>query len=87
MVDVRQSRQQWVFLNACGCAFGVMEYTGENTGEAWVAFYDQGHKTRTNKAVVEAMTKGVRVVRVSHETYVGSWLHNLRSDWVCPHDQ
>lgn len=77
-------RQQWVFLNPCGCPFGVMEFAGETPGEAWREFYEGSHRV-VDLAVGRAVAAGVTAVLVSHERYEAEFYRQLRSGYRCPH--
>jgi hypothetical protein len=70
-------RQQWVFLNRCGCATGVMEYAGQTRADAWAEFYD-GVPTR-------GFESGKSLHLVEHGRYVAEFMPMMRSTYRCPH--
>jgi hypothetical protein len=76
------TRQQWVFLDACGCPFGVMEGTGQTQGEAWREFYEGTHRS-TDLAVGRAVARGVTSVLVDHERYSAEFYPQMLRR--CPH--
>ncbi len=76
-------RMQWVFLNPCGCAFGVMEHGGGTQAEAWREFYDAGTPRRTENAIGRAVVAGKTMRLVPHAAYVAEYLPQLRAG--CPH--
>lgn len=74
------TREQWVFLNPCGCAFGVQEANGNpSKAKAWREFFE------TVEASNAATDRGVTVVLVDHERYVAEYSPQRYSSWVCPH--
>jgi hypothetical protein len=78
-------RFQWVFLEDCGCAFGVLEDRSHSQAAAWQDFYDEGSTARTERAIGKAVARGVRVVRVDHPRYVAKFMPQMYGSYVCPH--
>lgn len=73
-------RRQWVFLDPCGCSFGVSEAgSNESRSKAFRDFYE------TAKERNAAVDRGVTAVLVDHEQYVREFQPHLFGTWRCPH--
>lgn len=74
-------RQHWIFREACGCAFGVLDVSAADTrSKAWREFYE------TAKLRNAAIDRGVAVDGpVDHDMYVAQYMPMIRGDVVCPH--
>lgn len=72
-------RRHWVFVDPCGCPFGLIEqshfYPDEDT--AWDGMYD----TRTEER--QARARGVQAVFVDHATYERDFYSRMTTP--CPH--
>lgn len=78
-------RRHWVFLDPCGCAFGLTEDRGYTRAQAWQDFYDEGSRAGTERAIGRAIASGITTELVDHDRYVADLMPQLRSDWKCPH--
>jgi hypothetical protein len=77
---VTQLRTQWIFIESCGCPFGVLEGSAARTEEdAWHSFYE------VPPAIQEAQTRGVRVEHVPHAAYVQHVYPKMLGSYTCPH--
>lgn len=77
-------RHQWVFRESCGCPFGVLEDGGHTPAEAWQDFYDVGSKAKTERAIGQAVARGITVVKVDMDRYTAE-LYPLMRQAHCPH--
>lgn len=74
-------RRHWVFLDPCGCAFGVLDVSAAATrSKAWRDFYDTAQERNA------AVNRGVTCDEVSHEVYVERFMPMMLSTWKCPHE-
>lgn len=74
------TRRQWVFLDPCGCAFGVLEAgSNESRSKAFRDFYDVAKERNA------AVDRGVTAVLVDHEQYVREFSPYLYGTKVCTH--
>jgi len=75
-------RMHWVFIEPCGCAFGVMDApeSGEEAAapQAWAAFYE-GRVA----AGFAAMERGVQARLVTHHEYEHAHMPQILG--ACPH--
>jgi hypothetical protein len=76
-------RHHFIFLNPCGCPFGLVEGKVGRYGSAadpdaaWDAMYDTRAEERA------ALARGVRVVHVDHATYEREFYPLMSAR--CPH--
>lgn len=87
----QSERHHYVFLEACGCPFGLVEASSRteggpariaDEGAAWDEMYDTRAEERA------ARSRGVRVVHVDHATYEREFYGRMRggpSRYRCPH--
>lgn len=75
-----QIRTQWVLIDPCGCAQGVLEGT-EAPGpiQAMEEFYD------STEELEAALKAGVTIRQMTHAEYHYSYADHLDTDWQCPH--
>lgn len=84
-------RKHWIFFHRDGCPFGLLEaltFSGGygrylDSASAWNHFYDEGTKARTERAIGQAVTRGVTARLVAHDEYVAELMPELRAG--CPH--
>lgn len=83
----QSERRHYVFLEACGCPFGLIEASARkpggpprlaDEGAAWDDMYDTRAEERAARAA------GVTVVHVDHATYERDYFEAMRSGH-CPH--
>ncbi len=79
-MTTNRTRRQWVFLNPCGCATGVLE-AGSNESRS-KAFRDMYETAAERNAAVD---RGVTAVLVDHEQYVREFSPQMYGSWQCPH--
>lgn len=80
----KSERHHYVFLNHCGCQFGLVEagWTGHNTeDDAWNQMYDTRAEERAARA------RGVQVVHVTHAEYCEKYYERMSPKYRCPHQQ
>jgi hypothetical protein len=67
------SRKVWVFLNACGCPFGVVnkDSSCRDEDKAWREIYPDRAKERA------AAGRGVRVEFVDWDTYIADFSERM----------
>jgi hypothetical protein len=74
-------RTQWVFMEACGCPFGVLEGScAADEIDAWMDFYDDNRQE-----IRKARERGIQVEHVSHDGYVKYFSPKMQSEYACPH--
>lgn len=75
----QEDRRHWVFLNPCGCPFGLVEQGANyrDEGSAWDGMYDTRAEER------QARAKGVTSVFVDHATYEREYYGRMAKP--CPH--
>lgn len=76
-----RERHHFVFLNACGCPFGVIEQGSwcKDEDQAWSKMHESRSKER------EAHRHGVQVAHVDHATYSAEHYPRMLSSYSCPH--
>ncbi len=73
-------RRQWVFLDPCGCATGVVEAgTNESRSKAFRDVYETAAERN------DALDRGVTAILVDHEQYVREFSPQMYGSWQCPH--
>ncbi len=76
----QSERKHFVFLNRCGCPFGLVEESEHfcpDEDAAWDRMYDTRREER------EARAQGVRVAHVDHATYEREFYPRMTAR--CPH--
>lgn len=74
------NKYDWVLVAPCGCAQGVMNGAEAKHGYAAMAeFYDSAYE------MGEALSKGYRVLLVTHEEYSKGYRLHMLEEWECPH--
>ncbi len=83
------TRNQWVALDACGCAIGVMEAeesttalppaTTDECDAALAEFYEVGTE------LIAAVRRGVKMIRVPHDRYEALYAAQVSGTYACPH--
>jgi len=83
-----EERHHYLFLEPCGCPFGLVEASANkpggppriaDEGEAWDEMYDTRAEERAARAT------GVRVVHVDHATYESDYYDRMSPSYPCPH--
>lgn len=71
----------WVFLNACGCPFGVVnkDQSCRDEDKAWREIYPERAAERA------AVGRGVRVEFVDHDTYTRDFFDRMLAG--CQHQE
>lgn len=79
----QSARHHFVFLNPCGCPFGLVEASRSVRDEngAWADMFEgDGAVYRV------AAARGVTVVHVDHATYEAEFYRKMLGAYRCPHN-
>jgi hypothetical protein len=74
------TRTQWVLIQPCGCAVGVLDgRAADNALGALAEFYD-GIEDAS-----EALKAGTTLRKMTHAEYYDKYAQHMSLDWECPH--
>lgn len=79
----QSARHHFVFLEPCGCPFGLVEAGGnvDYEADAWADMFEGD-----GAAYRAAAARGVTVVHVDHATYEAEFYRKMLGDYRCPHN-